>query len=81
MHRAWLTTRSEGDASHYRWQWNKTIGPLKDRPGRPGTWGYQNTDGLGLMEYMNVRSTQAPAAWHIAPILVHRIELMDLVVR
>ncbi|PQE05084.1 Alpha-L-arabinofuranosidase A protein [Rutstroemia sp. NJR-2017a BVV2] len=38
----------EGDAFHYRWAWNQTIGPLQDRPGRPGTWGYTNTDGLGL---------------------------------
>ncbi|TGO18286.1 hypothetical protein BTUL_0011g00920 [Botrytis tulipae] len=43
----------EGDSYGYRWAWNETIGPLKDRPGRPGTWGYQNTDGLGLIEYMN----------------------------
>ena len=26
---------------------------MKERPGRPGTWGYYNTDGLGLVEYMN----------------------------
>ncbi|KAF5877733.1 putative alpha-l-arabinofuranosidase a protein [Botrytis fragariae] len=43
----------EGDPYGYRWAWNETIGPLKDRPGRPGNWGYQNTDGLGLIEYMN----------------------------
>ncbi|QSZ37324.1 hypothetical protein DSL72_009422 [Monilinia vaccinii-corymbosi] len=43
----------EGDAFGYRWAWNETLGPLKDRRGRPGTWGYQNTDGLGLIEYMN----------------------------
>ncbi|KAI9641607.1 hypothetical protein NHQ30_009460 [Ciborinia camelliae] len=43
----------EGDSFGYRWVWNETIGHLKDRPGRPGTWGYQNTDGLGLIEYMN----------------------------
>ncbi|KAA8568268.1 hypothetical protein EYC84_008647 [Monilinia fructicola] len=43
----------EGDSFGYRWAWNATLGPLKDRPGRPGNWGYQNTDGLGLIEYMN----------------------------
>ncbi|KAE8446472.1 hypothetical protein EG329_011935 [Mollisiaceae sp. DMI_Dod_QoI] len=43
----------EGDSYHYRWAWNKTIGPLTNRPGRPGTWGYENTDGLGLIEYFN----------------------------
>ncbi|KAF2186633.1 glycoside hydrolase family 51 protein [Zopfia rhizophila CBS 207.26] len=35
------------------WKWNETIGPLKDRPGRPGVWGYQTSDGLGLVEYLN----------------------------
>ncbi|KAG9220918.1 hypothetical protein CCMSSC00406_0002482 [Pleurotus cornucopiae] len=35
-----------------RWQWNATIGSLLDRPGRAGDWGYINTDGLGLLEYL-----------------------------
>ncbi|KAE9394877.1 glycoside hydrolase [Gymnopus androsaceus JB14] len=35
-----------------RWQWNNTVGPLVDRPGRLGDWGYINTDGLGLFEYL-----------------------------
>ncbi|KAF2865722.1 alpha-L-arabinofuranosidase [Massariosphaeria phaeospora] len=35
------------------WKWNETIGPLKNRPGRPGVWGYQTTDGFGLVEYLN----------------------------
>ncbi len=35
------------------WKWNQTIGHLVDRPGRTGTWGYYNTDGLGLAEYLN----------------------------
>ncbi|OBT39861.1 hypothetical protein VE00_09722 [Pseudogymnoascus sp. WSF 3629] len=42
----------EGDIFGYRWKWNETIGPLSQRPGRPGTWGYANTDGLGLVEYL-----------------------------
>lgn len=25
---------------------------MQDRPGRQGNWGYPNTDGLGLIEYM-----------------------------
>jgi alpha-N-arabinofuranosidase len=45
----------EGIGSPYQWKWNKTIGPIIDRPGRPGTWGYYNTDGLGLLEMMQVR--------------------------
>ncbi|KAL9061117.1 MAG: hypothetical protein Q9162_000262 [Coniocarpon cinnabarinum] len=33
------------------WQWNNTIGPLKDRAGRGGATGYWQSDGLGLDEY------------------------------
>jgi alpha-N-arabinofuranosidase len=36
----------------YWWNWTNTLGPLEDRAGFPGTWGYENTDGLGLIEYM-----------------------------
>lgn len=42
----------EGDSPPYRWIWNDTIGDLTERPGRPGTWSYENTDGLGLIEYL-----------------------------
>ncbi|KAF8129383.1 glycoside hydrolase superfamily, partial [Mycena galopus ATCC 62051] len=42
----------EGDSTATRWQWKNTIGPLVNRPGRQGTWGYVNTDGLGLYEYL-----------------------------
>ena len=46
---------SEGEAtSQKHWKWNQTLGPLTERPGRPGTWGYENTDGLGLVEYLHV---------------------------
>lgn len=45
---------SEGSKPPYKWYWNSTLGPLQDRPGRPGTWGYTNTDGLGLIEYLQV---------------------------
>ena len=34
------------------WDWKNTIGPLKNRPGFPNTWGYQNTFGFGLIEYL-----------------------------
>lgn len=33
-----------------RFQWNNTIGPLVDRPGRLGNWQGWNTDGLGVVE-------------------------------
>ncbi|KAG1841097.1 glycoside hydrolase superfamily [Suillus subluteus] len=42
----------QGQSFSTRWQWNATVGKLIDRPGRVGDWGYINTDGLGLLEYM-----------------------------
>lgn len=42
----------EGYSVDARWKWNETIGPLKDRKGRIGNWGYAMTNGLGLMEYL-----------------------------
>ena len=42
----------EGNTIANRWKWNETIGPLKDRPGHATTWGYEQTNGLGLVEYM-----------------------------
>ncbi|KAG1776729.1 glycoside hydrolase family 51 protein [Suillus placidus] len=41
-----------GQSVSSRWQWNATVGNLIDRPGRMGDWGYVNTDGLGLLEYL-----------------------------
>ncbi|GJE86669.1 glycoside hydrolase family 51 protein [Phanerochaete sordida] len=41
-----------GQTTATRWQWNATVGPLVDRPGRVGDWGYVNTDGLGILEYL-----------------------------
>lgn len=43
----------EGPDLAHPWKWNETIGPLKDRPGRPGVWGYQTSDGFGLVEYLH----------------------------
>lgn len=42
----------EGYSIQRRWKWWKTIGPLKDRAGRPGDWTYYNMDGLGLLEFL-----------------------------
>ncbi|KAI9716631.1 MAG: hypothetical protein M1828_007609 [Chrysothrix sp. TS-e1954] len=42
----------EGYSIPRRWKWWKTIGPLEHRRGRPGDWSYYNTDGLGLLEYL-----------------------------
>lgn len=43
----------EGEDPPYYLKWNETIGPLKGRPGYPGTWRYENTNGLGLIEYLH----------------------------
>ena len=42
----------EGYSVDARWKWNETIGPLINRKGRPGDWGYINTNGLGLLEFL-----------------------------
>ena len=44
----------EGLSSPYRWKWNETIGPIINRPGHPGVWGDISTDGLGLLEMLQV---------------------------
>lgn len=43
----------EGTINGTYWNWRTAIGPLKDRPGRPDIWGYQISNGLGLVEYFN----------------------------
>lgn len=35
------------------WRWNNTIGPLIDRKGYNGAWQYENTNGLGLAEFLD----------------------------
>lgn len=42
----------EGATNKTWWDWKDTLGPLKSRPGFQGVWGYQQTHGLGLMEYL-----------------------------
>ena len=42
----------EGVSIDARWKWYEQVGPLQDRPGRPGDWNYYNTGGLGLLEYL-----------------------------
>lgn len=42
----------EGLRNDSWWDWKNSLGPLKDRPGFQGVWGYQQTNGLGLMEYL-----------------------------
>ncbi len=42
----------EGNTIKERFNWKKTLGPLQDRPGHQGPWGYRSSDGLGLLEFM-----------------------------
>lgn len=42
----------EGNDNKTWWDWKDTLHPLRYRPGFPGTWGYMQTHGLGLMEYL-----------------------------
>ena len=42
----------EGNMFSTRFDWKKTLGPLDNRPGHQGTWGYRSSDGLGLLEYL-----------------------------
>jgi alpha-L-arabinofuranosidase len=41
----------EGDTVTERFDWKKTIGPLEERPGHQGPWGYRSSDGMGLLEF------------------------------
>jgi len=42
----------EGNHLDSRFDWKKTIGPLIDRPTHESPWGYQSTDGMGLLEFL-----------------------------
>ncbi|MFZ6765554.1 alpha-L-arabinofuranosidase C-terminal domain-containing protein [Undibacterium sp. Di26W] len=42
----------EGDTVATRFKWKETLGPLKQRPGHPGTWKYRSSDGMGLLEFL-----------------------------
>lgn len=32
--------------------WKQTLGPLENRPGHKGSWGYRPSDGMGLLEFL-----------------------------
>lgn len=32
--------------------WKQTLGPLEQRPGHKGSWGYRASDGMGLLEFL-----------------------------
>jgi alpha-N-arabinofuranosidase len=42
----------EGLTNDTRWDWKNSLGPLRSRPGFQGVWGYQQTNGLGMVEYL-----------------------------
>jgi alpha-N-arabinofuranosidase len=42
----------EGGNVATRFKWKETLGPIDQRPGHPGTWGYRSTDGMGLLEFL-----------------------------
>jgi alpha-N-arabinofuranosidase len=42
----------EGNTNKTWWDWKDTLGPLRNRPGFEGVWNYQQTHGLGIMEYL-----------------------------
>ena len=42
----------EGYSIYERWKWYDTVGPLIHRKSRVGDWGYTNTNGLGLLEFL-----------------------------
>ncbi len=42
----------EGDRLEDWYDWQKTIGPIVDRPGHQAPWSYWSTDGLGLLEFL-----------------------------
>jgi alpha-N-arabinofuranosidase len=42
----------EGNYINERFQWQKTLGPLVNRPTHPSPWDYLSSDGMGLLEFL-----------------------------
>ena len=42
----------EGETIDTRFKWWETLGPVNERPGHQGTWGYRSSDGMGLLEFL-----------------------------
>lgn len=42
----------EGPLITDAYPWKQTLGPLEQRPGHKGSWGYRPTDGMGLLEFL-----------------------------
>lgn len=42
----------EGNRFSERFWWQRTLGPVEQRPGHHCPWGYWSTDGIGLLEFL-----------------------------
>jgi len=42
----------EGSNFANRFNWKAMVGPWEERPGHQSPWGYQSSDGLGLLEFL-----------------------------
>jgi len=42
----------EGNYINDGFPWKITLGPLENRPGHNGSWGYRASDGMGLLEFL-----------------------------
>jgi alpha-L-arabinofuranosidase len=42
----------EGNTFSGRFEWTRTLGPLDQRAGHQGPWGYRSSDGMGLLEFL-----------------------------
>ncbi|HEY5371103.1 MAG TPA: alpha-L-arabinofuranosidase C-terminal domain-containing protein [Hanamia sp.] len=42
----------EGPTINDGFPWKTTLGPIANRPGHSGSWGYRASDGLGLLEFL-----------------------------
>jgi alpha-N-arabinofuranosidase len=42
----------EGNKIEDHFPWEKTLGPIEDRPGHACCWGYRSSDGMGLLEFL-----------------------------
>lgn len=42
------------DGVIHRYIWEETIGPIEQRPGHPGLWDYYASNGVGMLEYLEL---------------------------
>lgn len=44
----------EWEGEIHRYIWEETIGPIEQRPGHPGLWDYYASNGIGILEYLEL---------------------------